>query len=227
MKKVVLITGGSDGLGKEIARVFKDDFLVIILADKEEKLKKTAKELGVDYFVCDVSSYKNCEEIFNKIIQEYKKIDCLINNAGIWIEGFLEENEFEKIKKTVEINLLGSIYLTKLVVPLMKKQKSGDLIFINSQAGLNAKAKRSVYTATKWGLNGFAKSLQQELSSFNIRVFNVYPGKMKTSLFEKAGVEKDLSNAFESKYLAKLIKEILLLPKEIVVSEFGIKNLNQ
>ena len=227
MKKVVLITGGSDGLGKEIARVFKDDFLVIILADKEEKLKKTAKELGVDYFVCDVSSYKNCEEIFNKIIQEYKKIDCLINNAGIWIEGFLEENEFEKIKKTVEINLLGSIYLTKLVVPLMKKQKSGDLIFINSQAGLNAKAKRSVYTATKWGLNGFAKSLQQELLPFNIRVLNFYPGKMKTLLFEKAGVEKDLSNAFESKYLAKLIKEILLLPKEIVVSEFGIKNLNQ
>ena len=78
----------------------------------------------------------------------------------------------------------------------MKKQKSGDLIFINSQAGLNAKAKRSVYTATKWGLNGFAKSLQQELLPFNIRVLNFYPGKMKTFLFEKARIEKDLSNAF-------------------------------
>jgi len=151
----------------------------------------------------------------------------LINNAGIWIEGFLEDNQFEQIKKTIEVNLLGSIYLTKLVIPIMKKQRSGDIVFINSQAGLTVKPKRSVYNATKWGLNGFSKSLQKELVSFNIRVFNIYPGKMKTSLFEKASVEKDLSDAFDPKYLAKLIKEVILLPKEIVVSELGIKNLKQ
>jgi len=109
----------------------------------------------------------------------------------------------------------------------MKKQRSGDIVFINSQAGLTVKPKRSVYNATKWGLNGFAKSLQQELLSFNIRVFNVYPRKMKTYLFGKAGIEKDLSDAFEPKYLAKLIKENLILPKEIVISKLGIKNLNQ
>ena len=227
MKKIVLITGGSDGLGKEIARVLKDDFLVIILSNNEERLKKTAKELGVDYFVCDVSSYKSCQDAFYKILQKYKRIDCLINNAGIWIEGFLEENQFEEIKKVVEVNLLGAMYLTKLVIPLMKKQKEGDIVFINSQAGLTYKAKRSVYQATKWGLNGFAKSLQQELSPFNIRIFNIYPGKMKTSLFEKAGIKKDLSDAFEPKYLAKLIKETLFLPKEIVIPELGIKNLKQ
>ena len=94
-------------MGKEIARVFKDDFLVIILTDKEEKLKKVAEESGVDYFICDVCSYKNCEDVFNKIVQKYQQVNCLINNAGIWIERFLEDNQFEQIKKTtVEVNLL-------------------------------------------------------------------------------------------------------------------------
>ncbi|MGB9707223.1 MAG: SDR family oxidoreductase [Microgenomates group bacterium] len=227
MKKTVLITGGSDGLGKEIARSLKDEYEIVICSDNKEKLEKTAREISVDYLVCDISSFNDCQKTIGVFIKKYQRIDCLINNAGVWIEGFLEDNNFESIKKTFEINLIGAVYMTKLVLPFMKKNLGGDIVFINSQAGFEAKAKRSVYTATKWGLNGLAKSLQKELVDFNIRVISVYPGKMKTKLFEKAGIKKDLSDAFEPKYVAKFIKEVLLMPKNILVPEIGIKNLKQ
>lgn len=225
MSKTILITGGSDGLGKEIAKVLTPDNKVIILSPSEEKLKSATEEIGCDYEVCDISNWGEVRSSVERIIEKYKKIDCLINNAGVWIQGELDENDVEEINKTVNVNLLGQILMTKVVIPQMKKQKQGLILFINSQSGMYSKSERTVYTATKWGLTGFTKSLQPELAEYGIGVTGIYPGKMKTQMFEKMGIEKDMSNGVSTSEVAQAVKYIVDLPKDVLIPELGIKHL--
>ena len=223
MKQIVVISGGSDGLGKAIAQQLQKKYEVIILSPTSSKLSSVAKEIGVDFEKCDVSNYKDCSDAINNIVKRYKSIDVLINNAGLWIQDELDDNDPEYIKKVVKVNGLGPVYLSKVTIPVMKKQKSGTIVNINSQGGFYAKGERSVYSLTKWGLTGFSKSLQLELAKYSIRVTDVHPGKMKTRMFEKMGIEKDMSDGLDPKNVAQIIEAILRLPAEVVVPELGIK----
>lgn len=225
-KKVVVISGGSDGLGKEIARILVDEYQVIIISPSQKKLEQTATGLGCDSIVCDVSDYTQCQKTVETIISKYGAINTLINNAGVWIEGELDENEADAIKKVMEINCLGTIFLSKAVLPIMKKQKEGRIINIVSQAGLYGKALRTVYTAAKWGITGFTKSLQPELSKYGIGVTGFYPGKMKTALFEKVGYKKDMTDALDPSEAAKAIKLILTFETTTIFPEIGIKHID-
>jgi short-subunit dehydrogenase len=148
----------------------------------------------------------------------------LINNAGLWIEGALDKNDPKVIKNVLEVNGLGPIFLTKACLPFMKSQKSGLIININSQGGLYAKEERSVYGFTKWGLTGFSKSLQSELKKHGIKVTDVHPGKMRTKMFEKLGIQKNMSDSIEPMEVAKIIKVLISLPSQIYIPEIGIKN---
>lgn len=98
-----------------------------------------------------MSDYHQVEKCTNEIIEEFGKIDILINNAGLWIQEELEENDEKRIHDVIDVNLLGTIYMTKAVIPIMKKNQDGIIININSQAGINHKAERVVYNASKWG----------------------------------------------------------------------------
>ena len=226
MKKVVLISGGSDGLGKAIARYLVNDYQVVILSPSKDRLEKLAKEVGVDCFVADVSDYKDLGKAVGEVLVKHKRIDCLINNAGLWIEGELEKNNAERIVKVVGVNLTGVINFTKVVVPQMKKQKEGLIININSQAGFYGKAERSVYNATKWGVTGFTKSIQPELAKYGISVVGVYSGKMDTEMFEKMGIKKDMSDALDTKEVARVVKFLLETGRDVNFPEIGIKNMN-
>ncbi|QQS38814.1 SDR family oxidoreductase [Candidatus Woesebacteria bacterium] len=222
MKKVVLITGGSDGLGRTIAKCVSSDYQVVILSPTEQKLKKVAKEIGVDYVLADVSNYASVENAIKLIIKKYKQIDCLVNNAGLWIQGELDDNDITHIENVMKVNALGVIYITKAIIPLMKKRKSGLIININSQGGLYAKAERSVYSAAKWGITGFTKSLQPELAKYGIAVTGIYPGKLDTKMFEKIGIDKDMTDALDTKEVARVIKFLLESPQGVVFPEIGI-----
>jgi len=222
--KTVIISGGSDGLGKTIATHLKNTYKVIILSPTEEKLKQTALELEVDYEVCDVSSFESCQQVIKNIIKKYDVIDILINNAGLWIQGEIDENEPDQIRKVIEVNALGLVNLTKAVTPQMKKQKDGIICNINSQAGIYAKEERSVYNLTKWGITGFTKSLQPELAQYGIRVSDIHPGKMKTEMFSKMGIDKDMSNGVDTKYVAQAIEFVIGLPSDVCIPEIGIKH---
>ncbi len=159
------------------------------------------------------------------MVEEYGKIDCLINDAGLWIQGEISDNDQSRIQQVVDVNLTGLIFATKAVAPSMKENKKGLIININSQAGFYAKTERSVYTATKWGVTGFTKSIQPELAKYNIRVTDVHPGKMKTSLFEKVGIKKDFKNALNPPKVARVIRFILETDEDVVFPEIGIKNI--
>ena len=205
MNKVIVITGGSDGLGKTLANDLSKDNKVIILATNEERLKQVATDNNCIYKVCDVRDYKKVSECINEI----GKIDVLINNAGLWIQEELDYNDSDRIESVVDVNLLGVINCSKAVIPVMKENKDGLIININSQAGINHKAERVVYNATKWGVTGFTKSLQDEVAKYGIRVTNVMPGMMKTDMFKKLNIEKNMANGVDTKEVARLIRFII------------------
>ena len=224
--KTIVITGGSDGLGKTLTETFAKENNVIILATNEEKMNLVAKENNCSYKVCDVSNYEKVEKAISEIIEEYNKIDVLINNAGLWIQEELDTNDSDRIKSVIEVNLLGTINVSKAVLPSMKENKDGLIININSQAGINHKAERVVYNASKWGVTGFSKSLQDEVAKYGIRVTDVMPGMMKTEMFSRMNIEKNMANGLDTKEVARLIKFIIDTPSDVMIPEVGIKNIN-
>ena len=220
--KTIVITGGSDGLGKALATDLSKDNKVVILATNEEKLKNTASEIGCEYHVCDVTNFSSVKNIVDSI----EKIDVLINCAGLWIQGELDKNDAERIESVIKVNLLGVINCSKAVIPGMKNNNNGLIININSQAGINHKAERAVYNATKWGVTGFTKSLQDEVAKYGIRVTDVMPGMMKTDMFKKMNIEKNMENGVDTKEVARLIRFIIETPTDVMIPEVGIKNIN-
>lgn len=226
MKKVIVITGGSDGLGKTLTESLSQENNVIILATNEEKLINVANNNNCNYKVCDVSNYSLVEKSINEIIKKFGKIDVLINNAGLWIQEELDTNDSERINSVVDVNLLGVINCTKAVIPVMKQNCDGLIININSQAGINHKAERVVYNATKWGVTGFSKSLADEVAKYGIRVSNVMPGMMKTDMFNKMNIQKNMDNGVETREVARLIQFIIDTPSNVMIPEVGIKNIN-
>ena len=199
---------------------------MIILATNEEKMNLVAKENNCFYKVCDVSNYDVVEKAINEIVKEYNKIDVLINNAGLWIQEELDVNNSNRIKSVIEVNLLGTINVSKAVIPSMKANKDGLIININSQAGINHKAERVVYNASKWGVTGFSKSLQDEVAKYGIRVTDVMPGMMKTEMFSRMNIEKNMVNGLDTKEVARLIQFIIDTPSDVMIPEIGIKNIN-
>ena len=130
------------------------------------------------------------------------------------------------IKSVISVNLLGTINVSKSVIPSMKEYKDGLIININSQAGINHKAERTVYNASKWGVTGFTKSLQDEVTKYGIRVTDVMPGMMKTDMFNKMNIEKNMKNGLDTKEVTRLIEFIIETPSDVIIPEVGIKNIN-
>lgn len=223
MNKVILISGGSDGLGKETARLLAKDNTVVILAPNPEKTEAAAKEIRCDFAVCDVTKWDQIESAVQNTITKHGRIDVLINNAGLWIEGELDQNDPQYIHKVLEVNTLGPIWLTRAVLPQMKSQKTGHIINISSQAAKVFKGKRSVYSATKAAILAFTDSLQFDLPQYGIKTTGIYPGKMNTQMFSKAGIVKDLSDSIDPKAVAQTIHYLLSLGDNTVLTEIDIK----
>ncbi len=218
-KKVIVITGGNSGLGKATAKLLSPENLVVILGKNSLEVEKTSKELKCEGIVCDVTDEKQVEPAFSLIIKKYKKVDCLINCAGIWIKGPIEENSPEQIRNALLINTFGSILTINKLVPQLKKQKYGRIINIVSQAGLSAKVDRSVYNASKWAMTGFTKCMQMELTPFNISVVGFYPGFFHTDIFEKAGDHKtDFSAAMKVEQPAKALAYLVDLDDDLLMN---------
>ncbi len=224
-KKVVLITGGSDGLGKALASKLNDSYKVIVLSHNEEKLKMVATELNVDYVLADISKYEEVEKAIQTIISKYEKIDCLVNNAGVWIEGQLDETDVLEVSRIIDVNVKGTMFVTRAALPFMKDKKSGKIINVISSGGLCAKVDRSVYYPSKWALTGFTKCLQLDLSPFNINVSGFYPGLMNTNLFNIPGASRDVTNSMDPNDVAETLKFIVDAPNHIVINELAVSPL--
>ena len=227
MKKVIVITGGSEGIGREIARMLLPENIVVLLSRNKGKLEQTSRELACDFLVCDVSKQDEVEKTVEKIIKKHGRIDALVNNAGIWVEGKLENNHAKDIISAIEVNTLGTILFSKAVINQMKKQGKGQIVNVISQSGLIAKAERTVYNASKWAITGFTKSLRLELGGCGIGVTGVYPAKVNTKLFENAGIDKEMGHSIEPEDVAKAVQFALSMDGNAMVLDIGLEHVRR
>jgi NAD(P)-dependent dehydrogenase (short-subunit alcohol dehydrogenase family) len=226
-KKVIVITGGNSGLGKATAEILASDNDVVILGKNTKEVKEVSKKLNCEGIICDITDSKQVKNAFSKIIKKYKKVDCLINCAGVWVKGPIEENNPEKIKNTIMVNTVGTLFTINALVPQLKKQKFGRIINVSSRAGITASSERSVYNASKWAVTGLTKCLQLELSSFNISVVGFYPGFMHTNIFGKAEDKRtDFSHAMPVEKPAEALAYLVNVDDSLLITSFEIQSLS-
>lgn len=189
MNKVILVTGATRGIGKQIAITFaKEGYDVAInYRNANEELENTKKEIESNGVKClavqgDISSYEDCERFVKEIIEEYGKIDVLVNNAGITKDTLLMRMKKEDFESVIDINLVGTFNVTKNVIPHMTKARRGRIINISSVVGVSGNAGQTNYAASKAGIIGFTKSLAKEIASRNILVNAVAPGFIETNM---------------------------------------------
>lgn len=188
-KKTVFVTGASRGIGKEVALKYAEngyDVIINYVSDKTdvETLEKEFKEKGADTLIlkADVSNPEEVQNVVDKAIEKFGKIDVLVNNAGITRDNLLMRMTEEEFDKVLEINLKGTFLVTKAVTKYMMKKRSGSIINLSSVVGVAGNAGQCNYSASKAGIIGFTKSIAKELASRNIRANAVAPGFIETDM---------------------------------------------
>lgn len=200
--KVTIITGAAQGIGKEIAKKIASAGSNIVICDINEEMLKQAKaeiesfKVGVLALKVDVSNYNDVQILINKTLDKFKKIDILINNAGITSDGLLLRMNESDWDKVLNVNLKGAFNFIKAVARPMLKQKKGAIVNISSIIGIIGNAGQANYAASKAGLIGLTKSMAKELGSKGIRVNAVAPGYIKTKMTEQLSedVKKTMLN---------------------------------
>jgi NADP-dependent 3-hydroxy acid dehydrogenase YdfG len=190
--QVVLITGGTSGYGKAMAKAFHGvGAKVIIAARHKDSLDATAKEIGgIDTIELDVTDFSQWQTTYAIVQERYKKLDVLINNAGggVAIKN-IEDQTREEIDAALSLNLSSVIYAAHVFTPLFKKQKSGTIINVASVCATHAWPSWSVYAAAKAGVLNFSKGLYVELQPFGVRVSCIIPAAASTGFQKSAGIE--------------------------------------
>ena len=188
-RKVVLVTGGSRGIGREVAEVYAEngyDVVINYVSDKTdvEGIKKEFEEKGVKCLLvkADVSKAEDVNNMVEEAIKKKRKIDVLVNNAGITRDTLLMRMSEEDFDKVIEINLKGTYLVTKAVTKYMMKKRQGSIINLASVVGVVGNAGQCNYSASKAGVIGFTKSVAKELASRNIRANAVAPGFIATDM---------------------------------------------
>ncbi len=187
MEKVILITGASSGMGFEAAKLLaKEGFKVYAGARRIDRMKDL-ETLGIIPVNMDVTNEENNAKIVNYIVETEGRIDVLINNAGFGLYGSIEDIPLKDARYQFDVNIFGLAHLTKLVLPQMRKQRSGRIINISSVGGKVFTPLGSWYHATKHALEGWSDCLRLETKPFNIKVVLIEPGGVKTEFGDVTG----------------------------------------
>ncbi|MGM0876341.1 MAG: 3-oxoacyl-[acyl-carrier-protein] reductase [Bacillota bacterium] len=207
-EKVALITGGARGIGKETARKFLQEGAKVVICDRDKSagmavLEEFGDKNQIEFFEVDVTNTAQIEEMVQSTIDTYSRIDILINNAGITIDGFLTKMNETDWEKVIAVNLSGVFKFTKAVIPVMMEQKAGVIINASSVVGLYGNIGQTNYAATKAGVIGLTKSWAKEFGPKGIRVNAIAPGFIETDM-TSAVPKKILDTMKEKTPLKKL-----------------------
>ena len=231
--KVVLITGASSGFGEDAARLFaREGCYVVLAARRVDKLQSIAAEIqagGGEAFAIavDVNERSEIDTMVRTVLDRYRRIDILFNNAGFggvdWFENLKPERHIETM---MSVNLVGPMLVTHAVLPSMLKRRAGHIINMSSVAGLIASPLITTYAASKYGVRAFTDALRREVSPFGIKVSGIYPGPAstefgqrleRTKVRERIHRHRSIDLHMTSEYVARRIVAIAKRPRRSLV----------
>lgn len=226
--KVALVTGGGRGLGSTLCDMLAESGAITVVTDVQIQFaEKVAKELqgrGLEAIAMplDVTSEQQIEMVIQEVINQYGKIDILINNAGTDVTVPVEELSIADIDRVLSVNLRGPFILSKIVLPIMREQGSGQIINIASTASKRVWTNASAYHASKWGLLGLSHALHTEARRYNVKVTAVIAGGMQTPFILDRFPDTPLENLQDPRNVAETVRFVLMQPAETVIPEITV-----
>lgn len=223
--KVVLVTGGAQGLGAAIVEALAEEGAVTIAADvKTEGLEAMKGKLNgsgekVHTYRMDVSDRSDVEDVTDRIVKDHGKLDVVINNAAVDYTKPISDLDFQEWEKVIGVNLHGPFYVSKTAFPHLARNGSGHIVNIVSTASKRTWANAAAYHASKWGLLGLSHALHVEARPSNIKVTAVVAGGMQTPFILERFPDVDPNVLQDPKNVAATVKFILTQPAETVIPE--------
>jgi short-subunit dehydrogenase len=229
--KVVLITGASSGFGEDAAWLFANEGCKVVLAarrvDRLQTLASRIQDAGGEAIAIpmDIVSADDVDNMVKSAIDLYGKIDILFNNAGIGRVGWYEEYSMERdIEMLINVNLIGTMRVTRAVLPHMLARREGHIINMISIAGFVSTPLISSYSASKFGLRAFTDSIRREVAPLGIKVSGIYPGFAKTEFGQHIGkneaygsIRNKINFRMSSEYVASHVLDIAKRPRRILI----------
>jgi len=218
--KRLIVTGSSSGIGKAICEALNKKKINVIGINRNKERARPDTKYHVSHQI-DLANLQILPEELTKILNNYDDINGLISCAGIGNFGSIENFSLMQIEASLKTNLLSHIALTRYIVPLLKKQNRGDLIYIGSEAALEGGKQGSLYSAAKFGLRGFTQSIRAEVAKNNIRVVLINPGMVRTNFFDKLHFEPgtDKKNTIPVEDIAKVVINVLEMAQNTSIDE--------
>jgi 3-oxoacyl-[acyl-carrier protein] reductase len=191
---IIIITGGSKGLGKAAAKLLiEKGATVIITSRNQEELEATAQEIGAVAFDMDVADELQVQALYEFVQHKFGRLDVLINNAGLMRgSNTIDKTELEDFEYVYRINVFGAAMMAKYAARMFMEQKSGNIVNIASTASLKGYKTGSIYASSKFALRGMTQCWQDELRPYNVRVIQINPTAVPTAFGTVNGIEKPL-----------------------------------
>ncbi len=229
--KTVIVTGGSDGIGRHIClKLAAEGCRLAVLGRNSDRLAAVVQEsrdagaLQVRSYVCDMADAQAIAATAKAVEEDFDGVDILINNAGIWHKaGPLDTITDEMLVATVQTNLTGLMQLTRAVLPGLRRRDAAAILNVSSKSGVVAQAGQSVYTATKYGVRGFTDVLKEDEAASGVRVAGLYQSGTNTGMFAKAGEEVPNHIFTEPEDLADVVVFMLSRPAKLWMHEVRIE----
>ena len=221
---VALVTGGSEGIGRAIAEaLMHQGCKVTITGRREEVLKDTADELGLDWIAGDVGNETDAVRTVSSVIERHGRLDILVNNAGYGMFKPLVDTTLDELKDMYQTNVFGTVLMAREAAKQFIKQGSGELINISSTSSLKGSSGRTAYGSSKFALRGMTECWRDELRRHDVRVMLVNPSEVMTDFAAKAGVERERSDKkLRPKEIADAIVGALKVDARGFIPEFSV-----
>ena len=227
--RVVLVTGASSGLGRAFALALaKEGAKVFAVARREERLKELVHEIGdaggdAAYHVADLRVVPSLYDLVDVALARYRRLDVLVNNAGVGFRAPLLESRRSEIADMIETDLSAAIYLTQAALHALLKSAPSDIVNVSSVAGLEGFAEGTVYCAAKSGLVGFSRALAAELKPANIRVTVLCPGSVDTEFFDRFRPTLERDQMIPADEICRALIHVLTAPPNVLFGEIVIR----
>lgn len=232
-KKITLISGASRGIGRAVSlRLAREGHFVVVLARNAEEIGELEHEIDESggkalAIACDITDQLQVNQAVAQVLHDFKRIDCVVNNAGIGVFKPAEDLSHEDWTQVMDVNVKGTFLLTRAVLPHMKSVGAGHILGIASDVSKRTFAQGSLYTASKYAQHAFFESLRREVRSLGIKVSVVYPGLVDTFFHGDDQGEAKQAKFLHADDIASAVSYILHAPPHVLIDELMIHPMSQ